>query len=93
MDTKDTQNNTTTTAGLPAQAGKKLVGTVIKSAMQDTATVRVQRYVRHPKYMKFIKRFKTYLVHDPGNTAAVGEKVTIRETRPMSKRKTFVIEK
>lgn len=71
--------------------GKLLRGTVIKSAMKDTATVLVERYVKHPKYKKYMRRSKKFLVHDPGNSAQIGEKVVIRETRPISKRKNFII--
>ncbi len=71
--------------------GKVLEGVVVKTAMKDTATVSVERYVKHPKYKKFIRRSKKFLVHDPGNTLAVGQKVAIRETRPISKRKRFVV--
>lgn len=70
---------------------KTLTGVVVKAAMKDTVTVAVARYVKHPKYKKFIKRTKKYLVHNPGNTALVGSKVTIRETRPLSARKHFEI--
>ncbi len=71
--------------------GKVLEGVVVKAAMKDTATVSVERYVKHPKYGKYLRRSKKFLVHDPGNTLAVGQKVAIRETRPLSKRKRFVI--
>ncbi len=71
--------------------GKFFRGTVVKTAMKDTATVRVERYVKHPKYKKFQLRSKKFLVHDPGNTAKVGDKVEIRETRPISKMKRFII--
>ena len=71
--------------------GKVLRGVVVKSAMKDTATVAVQRYVKDPKYKKFVKQIKKYLVHDPGNTAEVGAKVSIKESRPISKRKHFVL--
>lgn len=70
-----------------------LYGTVVKSAMKDTCTVAVERYVKHPKYKKYQRRTKKYLVHDAGNTAVVGQKVEIRETRPMSKRKRFELVK
>ncbi|MEK7132660.1 MAG: 30S ribosomal protein S17 [Patescibacteria group bacterium] len=83
------QNNTENTA----QEGKFLEGVVVKSAMKDTATVQVERYVKHPKYKKYIRRSKKFLVHNPGNTAEIGQKVTIRETRPISKRKRFIIVK
>jgi len=70
-----------------------LSGVVVKTAMKDAATVQVERYVKHPKYKKFLRIAKKYLVHDPGNTAQVGDKVTIRETRPISRRKHFVLSK
>ena len=72
--------------------GKTLQGVVVKTAMKDTATVLVDRYVKHPKYKKYLRRSKKYLVHDVGNTAKVGDKVVIKETRPISKRKHFVID-
>lgn len=72
-------------------AGKTFEGVVVKTAMKDTATVSVERYVQHPKYKKYMRLSKKFLVHNPGNTAQVGEKVTIKETRPISKRKHFII--
>jgi small subunit ribosomal protein S17 len=80
----ETQNN-------EIASGKTFNGVVVKAAMKDTATVSVERYVEHPKYKKFMKLSKKFLVHDPGNTAAIGDKVTIKETRPISKRKHFII--
>jgi len=68
-------------------------GTVVKTAMKDTATVAVSRYVKHPKYKKFQIRTKKFLVDDPGNTAEVGQQVTIVATKPISKRKSFKIAK
>lgn len=69
--------------------GRILKGTVVASKMQDTCTVAVERYIKHPKYKKYLRRTKKYLVHDAGNTAIVGSKVEIKETRPRSKRKRF----
>lgn len=71
--------------------GRVFEGTVVASLMQDTCTVAVERYVKHPKYKKFIRQTKKYLVHDVGNTAPVGAKVSIVETRPISKRKRFAL--
>lgn len=76
----------------PEKTGKRFTGVVFSSKMKDTAVVSVERYVKHPKYQKYIKRSKKFHVHDPGNTKAVGEKVTIRETKPISKTKSFVME-
>ncbi|MEX0913100.1 MAG: 30S ribosomal protein S17 [Candidatus Paceibacterota bacterium] len=69
--------------------GRVLKGTVVASKMQDTCTVAVERFVKHPKYKKFIRQTKKYLVHNTGNTALVGDKVEIQESRPISKRKRF----
>ena len=71
--------------------GKTFQGVVVKSAMKDTVTVSVERYEKHPKYQKFMRLSKKFLVHNPGNTVAVGDKVIIKETRPISKRKHFII--
>lgn len=85
-----TNNETTVTT---ESKGKVLKGTVVASKMQDTCTVAVERYVMHPKYKKFMRRTKKFLVHDAGNTALVGQKVEIKETRPISKRKRFELVK
>ena len=72
---------------------QSFTGTVVKAAMKDTATVRVDRYVKHPKYKKYVTRSKKFLVHDPGNTAQVGDVVTIVAVRPISKMKRFALKK
>jgi small subunit ribosomal protein S17 len=59
--------------------------------MKDTIAVKVNRFVKHPKYKKYILQSKKYLVHDPGNTVEVGQQVTIVSTRPISKLKRFKI--
>lgn len=66
-----------------------LRGTVVSTKMKDTITVAVDRYVKHPKYKKYQRRTKKFLVHDAGNTAKDGQQVEIIETRPLSKRKHF----
>lgn len=71
---------------------QSFVGTVVKHAMKDTATVRVDRYVKNAKYKKYFVRSKKFLAHDPGNTAKVGDTVTIVATRPISKMKRFAID-
>ncbi len=68
-------------------------GTVVKTAMTDTITVAVSRYVKHPKYKKYQTRTKKFLVHDEGNTAKVGDQVTIVGCAPKSKRKSFTLVK
>ena len=70
---------------------KPLIGTVVSNKMKDTVTVAVNRYVKHQKYKKYIVRTKKFLAHDPGNTKAVGDRVTIESCRPISKRKSFKV--
>ncbi|MDO8729361.1 MAG: 30S ribosomal protein S17 [bacterium] len=64
-------------------------GTVVSNKMKDTIVVSVERYEKHPRYAKFIKRRKKFKVHDLGNTAKIGDTVQIVETRPISKDKNF----
>jgi small subunit ribosomal protein S17 len=71
--------------------GRVLRGKVVSSKMTDTITVAVERYVKHPKYKKYLRRTKKFLVHDAGNTAKVGETVEIKEVNPISKRKSFAL--
>lgn len=71
--------------------GRIFRGTVVSTKMKDTVVVSVERYVKHPKYKKYIRRSQRFLVHDRGNTAAEGDKVSIKEARPVSKRKRFEI--
>ena len=65
---------------------------VVSDKMQKTVTVKVERQILHPMYKKFIKRSKTFFVHDEENTARVGDFVQIVETRPLSKNKRWRIE-
>jgi len=71
--------------------GKVLSGVVTSDKMKDTAVVSVTRFVKHNKYKKYYKVSKKYKAHNPGNTVKIGDKVEIRETRPISKDKHFVI--
>lgn len=88
---KTTEKNVKETT--PKAGGRKMRGTVVSTKMQDTITVAVERYVKHPKYKKYQRRTKKFLVHDEGNTAQVGDKVEIKEVRPISKKKTFALVK
>ena len=66
-----------------------LSGVVVSNKMKDTVVVLVTRYQKHPKYEKFVTVEKRFKAHDSGNTAAIGDKVDIVETRPISKDKHF----
>ncbi len=68
-----------------------LQGVVVTAGGDKTVIVRVERRVMHPMYKKFIRRSKKYAVHDEENRFNAGDKVTIREARPFSKRKTWEV--
>ncbi|MBP7846362.1 MAG: 30S ribosomal protein S17 [Candidatus Pacebacteria bacterium] len=70
---------------------RTLQGTVVSNKMKDTVVVSVVRFVKHPKYQKFMKITKKLKAHNPGNTALVGDKVFIEESRPISKDKHFIV--
>lgn len=70
---------------------KTFSGIVTSDKMKDTAVVVIERYVKHPKYQKFMQSRKKYKVDDKGNTAKIGDTVVIEETRPISRHKTFRI--
>ncbi|MDO8564752.1 MAG: 30S ribosomal protein S17 [bacterium] len=71
--------------------GRVLIGTVVSTKMKDTIVVLVSRFVKHPKYRKYMRYTKRLKVHDAGNTKQMGEKVEIVECRPLSKDKHFRI--
>ena len=71
--------------------GKVLSGKIVSTKMKDTVVVQVERFTKHPKYGKFLKRQKKFKVHDAGNKHKEGEVVEIIETRPISKDKRFKI--
>lgn len=81
------------TPAIKSNKGKSKIlrGTVVSDKMKDTIVVLVERYEKHPKYGKFIKRRKKFKAHDAGNTRKVGEKVEIAETKPISKDKHFIV--
>ena len=66
---------------------KNVTGQVVSSTMDKTIVVSAERFVKHPRYGKYIKRSTKYKAHDEANTARVGDKVTIEEARPISKTK------
>ena len=64
-------------------------GVVQTDVRNKTIKVRIDRLVRHPKYGKYLKRAKKFLVHDEQGQAKVGDTVEIMQTRPLSKRKNW----
>ena len=68
-----------------------LQGVVVSDRMDKTVIVRVDRRVRHPLYRKFVTRSKKFAAHDEGNACRAGEVVRIEESRPLSKRKRWLV--
>ena len=68
-----------------------LEGTVVSDKMDKTITVLVERRYIHPVYKKYLKRTDKYAAHDENNVAKAGEKVSIIECAPISKRKSWVL--
>ena len=64
-------------------------GTVVSTKMDKTITVLVERRIKHPLYGKYIKRSKKIHAHDEENQCQEGDLVTIEETRPISKTKSW----
>src|ERR1700761_656571 len=68
-----------------------LQGQVVSDVQDKTIVVRVERRVMHPVYKKFITRSKKYAAHDETNRFKVGDTVRIEESKPISKRKRWVV--
>jgi small subunit ribosomal protein S17 len=68
-----------------------LQGVAVRDARDKTVIVRVERRVMHPVYKKFIMRSKKYAAHDEQNLVKGGATVRIEESRPISKRKRWVV--
>jgi len=68
---------------------KSRVGIVTSDKMQKSATVVVERKVKHPIYGKFMKKSKKFIIHDENNDCGIGDKVRIMETRKLAKNKNW----
>jgi small subunit ribosomal protein S17 len=72
-------------------AKSELTGTVVSDRMEKTVTVAVERKVRHEVYGKSQKRTSKFLAHNENNEAKLGDTVAIAESRPLSRRKRWVV--
>ncbi len=73
------------------QHKKELVGTVLSNKMKKAIVVEVMRLVQHPQYKKTIRQRNKFVAHDEKGVAKVGDKVRIREIRPMSRTKRWAL--
>ena len=72
-------------------AKSELVGVVVSDKMHKSVVVAVERQVRHDLYGKTQRRTSKFLAHDEGNSAKVGDRVAIVESRPLSRRKRWIV--
>jgi len=70
---------------------KEFIGKVVSDKMDKTVVVAVERYVPHPLYKKRVKKTTKFYVHDEENKCKVGDIVRIREHRPISKLKRWIV--
>jgi small subunit ribosomal protein S17 len=70
---------------------KEFIGKVVSDKMDKTVVVAVERYVPHPLYKKRVKKTTKFYAHDEENKCKVGDIVRIREHRPISKLKRWVV--
>lgn len=72
---------------------RRLVGRVTSDTMDKTIVVEIASTKIHPLYRKVVRSTKRYLAHDEQNEARTGDRVSMVESRPISKRKRWVVER
>lgn len=82
---------TTTKDEVIKKSASMLSGVVVSNKMDKTVVVSVSRFIKHPKYGKFYKVSKKYKAHDEENKYQVGDNVSLKETKPISKDKKFIV--
>jgi small subunit ribosomal protein S17 len=74
-----------------SKTGRILSGRVVSDKMDKTITVLIERRVKHPMYGKYLTRSSKVHAHDEKNECRIGDLVTVRETRPLSRTKTWTL--
>ena len=72
---------------------KTLLGRVVSNKMNKSATVVVERQVKHPVNGKYIKRTSKFHIHDEDNECQIGQQVLIKQSKPISKTKSWLLVK
>ena len=70
---------------------REIVGVVVRDKLDKGVTIAVERRVRNQSYGKILRRTGTFMAHDEANSAKVGDLVAVVESRPLSRRKRFVV--
>ena len=84
MSEKDVQDNMN-------KGARTASGKVVSNGMDKSITVLIERRVKHPVYGKIIKRSTKIHAHDPNNECSLGDAVTIKEVKPISKTKSWAL--
>ena len=71
--------------------GRELTGVALADARHKTTRILIERRIKHPLFGKTLRRHKKLLVHDPEETCRRGDRVVVREARPISKHKAHVL--
>ncbi len=74
------------------KTARTVSGKVVSNKMDKSIVVLVERKIKHPVYGKFVKRSTKLHAHDEANECRIGDTVTIKQTRPISKTKTWALE-
>jgi len=70
---------------------RKVTGRVVSDKMDKTVSVSIERLIKHPVYGKYLRRTTKVLAHDESNECKAGDRVTISECRPKSKKKAWQV--
>lgn len=70
---------------------RTMQGVVVSNGMDQSIVVRTDRFIKHPKYKKFVRKSTKVMAHDSENTCGVGDSVTIQECKPLSKNKSWTL--
>ena len=96
---KQNEEKTETTATQQAVDGRNALqkrrtveGLVVSDKMQKTIVVQVDRQVRHGLYKKYVEKSRKYKAHDEKNEAHIGDRVSLVESRPLSREKRWVLQ-
>ena len=73
------------------KSARTAVGKVVSNGMDKSITVLIERRVKHPVYGKIVKRSTKIHAHDANNECSVGDEVTIKEVKPISKTKSWTL--
>lgn len=73
------------------KSARTVTGKVVSDKMDKTITVMLERKVKHPIYGKYVKRSTKIHAHDEANECRIGDSVTVQESRPLSKNKTWTL--